>query len=892
MKRNSIFYLLVFIVVIAFSASASSQTRMKKADKLFESYQYAEAAKLYKKTAIGKKKEEGLTKTGNCYRMMKDYKMAEFYYGKVAAMKSSNPSVYYYYAEALLNNGKYEEANKQLKIFLGLQPNDKMGLRNLRSADEMQTWQIQTSVYKVYNMKGMNSSYADFSPVLYKDGIVYASELKPDMISGNYNFWNGQPNLCLFLSKGNKKADSTMYEQGNVFSSVFNNDAQNGPACFNADHTEMFFTRVNYVRKKTKGFVNRPKIYSARLVNGKPGDVTLLAFNSDDYSTGHPSLSKDGQILYFSSNMPGGQGGDDLWMVKREGNSWGKPVNLGPDINTSGDENYPFIASDGTLYFASDGHLGFGGLDIFSAKNINGKWEHPANMMYPVNSSSDDFSLILKDSKSGYFSSNRPGGKGGDDIYGFTQVTKKSTINGKILSSKNINDGVKNTQVALLNEKGEVLQTTNTDSKGYFNFDHIPSDRKYFVRLEESDGNVLSKDKYYLADNQDRIVRTTVVGQKGIFVFETLPSDLTQLKKLDEEDISFVSIAGNLLAGDEKTPLSNTKVNLKNEKGEIVQTTTTNAFGSFVFVGLPSDQNFLVTIETQDADLSNKKIYFVNKSGKEVAVSEKGDFKFSILSSDKVMLQQIIVKDADLRVDMKGKILGDNVPMKGSKVNMVNEKGEIIQTTTTNEKGEFQFSNLPSDKKYLVVLDEKDANVQKVENLVILDDKGNTIGKFFLFGGKFKWEFLPSEQKTIASIYVDDPWLQLQKMKVDGAPKKDTLLIIENIYYEYGKWDILPEAKIILDKVVKVMKDNPGITIDLSSHTDSRATADYNLTLSNKRAKATVAYIISKGIDPKRLTGKGYGETKLRNKCKDGVECSEDEHAQNRRTEFKINREK
>ena len=150
---------------------------------------------------------------------------------------------------------------------------------------------------------------------------------------------------------------------------------------------------------------------------------------------------------------------------------------------------------------------------------------------------------------------------------------------------------------------------------------------------------------------------------------------------------------------------------------------------------------------------------------------------------------------------------------------------------------------------------------------------------------------LPSEQKTLASIYVDDPWLQVQKLKLTTT-KKDTLTIIENIYYEYDKAEILSEARVTLDKVVQVMKGNPNIYIEIYAHTDSRSTADYNQKLSDKRAKAAVDYILSKGIDKSRLAGKGLGESKILNKCKDGIECSEEEHSKNRRTEFKIHTKK
>lgn len=887
MKRPELITLLFAAFFMGFTASATSQSKLKKADRFYNSYQYAMAAKMYKKAAKGKRKESALIKLAECYRLMKQFKEAEATYARLVNMKSSDPQVYYYYAEALLQNKKYEEAGKQLRTYLTMAPTDQKGKLLLRASDEMKTWQVQTSAYKIQPLNNLNTSLSEFAPVHFNGGLVYASESRMDLISGTGNAWNGNPNLSVFYAKEKKKGDPTAYSGGSPLSTLFNNDAQNGPIAFAPDGKEACYCKVDRLKKKG-GFTNQPKLYFVTLSEGKPGKPVAFAFNSDDYSVGHPAYSPDGKVLFFASSMPGGSGGKDIWYCKREGNGWSKPINAGPIINTKGDEVFPSSGPDGTLYFASDGHIGFGGLDIFSSSMKEGQWDRPANLMYPVNSSSDDFGMSFYDASKGFFSSNRPGA-GGDDLYAFQRISEVSNVSGKILLTKSPKDPAGNMQVALLNEKNEVLQTTTTDEFGYFRFDHVPSNKNYFVKIDADDPSTL-KDKYYLADNQNRIVKKTVVGHKGLFVFELLPSDLTQLPKLVEED-AFVSIAGSLLVGEEKIPLSNTNINVKNDQGEVVQSTTTNSFGAFVFKDLPTDENYLLQIEEKDADLSGKKIFFVNKSGKEVAVTQ-GGFKYRLLNTDRNTLGLLTVKDADLRIDLKGKILGDNkTPLANTKVIVVNEKGSVIQTVQTNERGEFIFVSLPADKKFLVQIDEHDAANSNFKNLLVVDEKGNILGNFHLFSGKFKWEMLPSEQKTLASIYVDDPWLQVQKLKLTSE-KKDTLTIIENIYYEYDKWDLLPEAKIVLDKVVQVMKGNTSIIIEVYAHTDSRSSTDYNQKLSEKRAKAAVDYIASKGIDKKRLTSKGLGEQKLLNKCKDGVECTEDEHAKNRRTEFKIQAKK
>ncbi|MEW6469009.1 MAG: OmpA family protein [Bacteroidota bacterium] len=879
----------VLLGVFVLPLLSPAQMRMKKANKYFEQEQYAKAIPLYKKSARGKKREEAWTRLADCYRITKNYVKAEQYYQKLAAMKSANPMVYFYYAEVLLNLGKYDEAKKQYEAYAGMKPDDNRSKLYIRSCEQVKTWTVQPSIYKVYNLGDINTPVSDFSPVLYKDGIVFVSEAPKDLVNYSKNTWTGNPYYSIIFSKGSKEKDSVTFKKGKPLSSTFSNDMHNSSACFNKDGSEIYFTRVELRRSKKKGFVNRPRIYTAKAVGGKWKFVKPLELAGPEYSIAHPALSPDGQTLYFSSDMPGGQGGSDIWMSKKTGDSWGAPVNLGSSVNSQGDEAFPTVGEDGTLYFASSGWIGFGGFDIYSASSKDGIWSKPVNMLPPINSTADDFGIVFKDRNSGYFSSNRSGGKGADDIYGFTLAGKTSTIAGKILKTKNSSDGAPNATIMLLNEKGELLNTTTTDQTGFFKFENMSADSKYMIKLDETDATIATGKKYYLADDQNKVVRVTVKSEKGFFVFENLPSDLSKLSTLLEEDSDIrISIAGSLLAGDDKAPLANTIVNLTDENGQVLQSTTTNSFGTFAFTNLPSDKTYTLNIDNTDASLKDKKIYFVNKSGKEIAVNEKGNFKFTILASDKTTLQQITVKDDDLRVEMKGKILTDQngKPLANTKVVLVNEQGQVLQTGMTDASGGFSFVNLPADQKFMVQLDETDSKINVKGTYYVTDATGKVIGKMNLKSGTFKFEVLPSEQKSLTNIYVDDPWLDVLKLK--NTKKSDSITVVENIYFDYGSWDLLDEARITLDKVVKVMKADPNITIDVSAFTDSRGTDEFNMNLSEKRAQAAVDYIVSKGIDKKRITGKGYGESKILNKCKDGVDCSEEDHAQNRRTEFKI----
>lgn len=909
--KESFFFLFLFCCSLGQGADGAyaqmKPTVTRKADSYFNNYEYSKAIPLYKKAS--NKNDDAMKKLADCYRIMKNYGESEKCYGKLVAKNSTDPMVYYYYGEALLNNNKYEEAKKQFTIYSALNPDDKKGVLYAKACDDIKDLLIKPALYKVYNLGEVNSPVSDFSPVFYKNGIVFASERVRDLITRSENSWTGNSYLSLVYAKAETKParhqnksmtaggkDSVMYNSAGVFSEKFSGDGHYGPACFNTNYSEIYFTKVDNVVTRKRGVVSQPKLYWSKHGSGwsKPA---AMSFSSNDYATGQPSISKDAQYLYFSSNMPGGKGGTDIWVSKRDtsAGTWSAPQNLGSEINTAGDETFPYISPENILYFSSNGHPGFGGLDIFASVQKDGKWTSANNMMLPINSTSDDFGILFRDDNSGYFSSNRAGGKGSDDLYGFGLSGMITSISGKILLSNKTDDGAQNVKVFLLTDKGTIMQTTTTDGSGFFKFENLLADQSYMVRVDESDASLINQKKFYLADVKSKLVRVIVKGKNGVFIFENLPPDLTKLSELHEDDASLknFSIAGNMYAGDNRTPIENTKVNLLNDKGDVVQSTTTNAFGSFVFMNISPEENFTVTLDANDAALASQKIYFTNKSGKEIAMSSGGAFKFQILASDRNTLSLLTVEDSQLLVDLKGTLFADKTGktrLANSDISLVDANGNVVGSAKTDASGNFKFVNLPADKNYMVRLKEDDPSLSS-KDVFLADAKGRIVATLKSAGGKFfRYSFLPMEEQSLSSIYFDDPWLKVAKMQAEA--KKDSMAsvmtIIENVYYEYQKYDLLPQTIITLNKVIDVLKANPDITIDLISHTDSRGTSEFNMKLSEKRAQTAVDYTISKGISNSRLTAKGMGETRLVNKCTDGAECSEEEHAQNRRTEFKV----
>lgn len=881
----------IFLLLLAGLIVVQGCSSVKRGNKYYSNYDYPNAIKHFEKVNY-ERHPSALEKLAHCYRLVKNYQDAELAYAKAAALEKKDPMVHFYYGEVLRNNGKFQEAQEQYKIYLNRNPNDAVAKGRVKAIDEVKILLNQVPQYDLVSLQGVNTSAAEFSPMYFKEGLVFVAERTRDLINFNKYEWNSQPFLDIYYteSKGHNS-----FSRSKEFSGRINSAYHDGPISFNEDQTMAFFTRVDVTTKKDTSFVNRPRIYMSTYEKGIWKKPQPFFLNSDIYSVAHPAVSPDGKLLFFVSDMPGGRGGKDIYVCKFEGDKWGNALNLGPEVNTPGDELFPYFRKDGTLFFSSDGHTGLGGLDIYSA-NLEGlKWTNVSNAGQPINSTTDDFGIVFEDGGygKGYFSSNRAGGKGSDDIYGFVTNGKFLTLSGKILLSQDIGDPAKNAKVMLLREDGTVVKVTSTNESGFFKFDQLPADQKYLVKLDENDPSLVDKSRYYMTDEKDKIVRVTVLNEKGgKFVFQNLPADPNSLPQLDVND---VSIAGNLLVGSNPAkPLANAKVNLVDEKGEIIGTTTTNAFGAFVFTNLPPDRNFLVKIDESDSSLPpNSKVTLTNKSGKELqstTTGSKGEFRFKVLAADKATMDVISVEDAELRFDMSGQMLSpDKKPLANQKVNLVNEKGEVVQTVTTDAQGKFNFNSLPADRSYLVMMDENDSGLTGMDKIYVADTKGNVVRELTVKSGKFQFRVLAADEQSLASIYVDDPWLKVLQLKSQNQEvKKDSLTIIENIYYEYGKWELMGGALQTLDKVIQVMKSDADISIEISSHTDSRSSAEFNLTLSQKRAKAAVDYMVHAGIPAKRITGIGYGEAKVINRCREGVECSEEEHASNRRTEFRI----
>ncbi|MSP68965.1 MAG: hypothetical protein EXR20_01690 [Bacteroidetes bacterium] len=487
MKLIKVFSVTVFLM-IAFVMNADAQKNyIRDADKAFESQQYYNASDLYKKgmAKIKNKQEKAriMFQIGESYRMMMDWKLAESWYSKAIKAKHNNDKMYLYFAEAQKINMKYDEAITAFQEYQKLVPSDPAGENGIKSSELAQKWKDAPTRYVVDNMAQINSKDYDFSPT-YGDkkhtALVFTSK-REGQTGSKIDPISGTMYSDLFETKVDKngKWSTPSVIQGEVNSALGNE----GASCVNKKGDKIYFTRCEQLKKK----LITCKIYMSTKKGNAWGPAELIEFGLDvamldSFNFRHPTISVDEQVMIFSSDMTGSTGGhfSDLWKstFDKKTKKWGKPVNMGPQINTSGREGFPYLSEAGDLYFSSDGQLGMGGLDVFKCALTEPKtWKYgnPENLKFPMNSSGDDFGIVFDGKKDlGYLTSNREGTKGDDDIWSFYLPPLVFHLAGTITDCKyGPSVLVAGANVRMVGSDGSALEVT-TDAKGTYKFDLLP----------------------------------------------------------------------------------------------------------------------------------------------------------------------------------------------------------------------------------------------------------------------------------------------------------------------------------------------------------------------------------------------------------------------------------
>ncbi|HMQ49745.1 MAG TPA: OmpA family protein [Saprospiraceae bacterium] len=666
--------LLLFLV--AGQDLSAQNTKVKRAERLMEAGDYQSAITMLHQIIDKEPSDEAKAALGAAYRSVGNIENAAQWYGQLASMPNANPEFQYIYGTLLFQLDNCEAAEHWFKQYLKLRPYDPRKKDLLNACQRKSELEKKSFSQVSLSLPTFNGPANDLGPVYYKNGLVFTA-FRPDLVAAKEN---GRFYSLFYVEVGEQNGVKN-YGTVTPFSKELNSPFHDAVVSFNQDQTEIFMTRTRQMKvNQVENPIRRLEItHATQIPQVGWSEAAPLPINSDDYSVAHPYLSPDGEQLFFSSDMPGGFGGSDIYVIVRKEGQWGSSVNLGPNVNTEGDEVRPFISTSGALYFASNGHFGLGGQDIFFCQMTKDSiWGTAENLGAPFNTAHDDYGLILNSNgEEGYFTSNRPGGMGGDDIYFFQRKGQLAAI--------------------------EVIDLEKTIN--------IP----YAYVVNSCTGDTL---------------QTDAGGNCALYLHECC------------------TLTGYI-----------------------------NGYLSRSMEVCPEEQT--------------------------------GDTLYLVLA----LKPELIVE----------------------------EKPEELVVETVKEQPKPQ-DIIPLDTNFKPVkLPEPDLGEEKFEITRYDDGKGG-----------------------------------------------EEIAYILNIYYDSERASVRSDAFPELERLLKILYENSNLIVEISSHTDANGPEQYNRKLSQRRADNVVAWLVYKGIDRNRLVAKGYGEGKLVNRCRDGVDCSESEHQMNRRTEFKV----
>jgi len=459
----------LFCCVFAFPAAAQKKHKAQdKADKLFEAFDYREAIYYYQ-VALKKRPNDAEInrQIGLSHRQLGQMAESLEWFEKARAKDNSNPMDLLYMAEGLKAQQRYGEAVQRYGEYAKLVPGDSRAKRHLKDDKYFMDLNKAGNVFNIRKLD-LNDEYPAFGVSQMDEGYLFSSSGPAEKFGAKEkSVFTEQPYLDLYIGDKNDKDEIINVRP---IEGTINSKFHDGPATYDRHSGTIYVTRNNVVngkpvRDKT-GTINL-KIYAAKREKSLWTNIEELPFNSEDFSNAHPCMSADGQYLYFASNRPGGYGGTDIYRTKKTSNGWETPQNLGPDINTEGNEMFPFLHHDGSLFFSSDGHAGLGGLDVFQSTESAGQWTEPKNVGKPVNTQVDDFAIFYDYEKNtGYFSSNRDG-EAGDDIYWFEDLRIKPVVLEGLVAYRGSEKPVANAKM-IYKFSGKQPQIAMTDASGRF----------------------------------------------------------------------------------------------------------------------------------------------------------------------------------------------------------------------------------------------------------------------------------------------------------------------------------------------------------------------------------------------------------------------------------------
>jgi outer membrane protein OmpA-like peptidoglycan-associated protein/tetratricopeptide (TPR) repeat protein len=508
--------ILLFISII--SSVFSQKVKLDNANKEYDNYAYIDAIEIYEEVAKkGFKSVDLFQKLGNSNYFNANFNEAAKWYEELFKLNEEvTPEYYYRYAQALKSLGDYKKADEYLSLFSLKNSSDSRTKLFNENKNYLSQIKEISNRYKIED-SGINTEYSDFGAAFVGDNFVFTSTRDTGSVAKIRHKWTNQSFSNLYSAT--VTSDGLLIDPKKMHKSI-SSKFNESTAVFTRDGQTMYFTRNNFINGKkgtNQDEIILLKIYKAKKVGASWGEVEELPFNSNSYSCAHPALSPENDILYFSSNMPGTLGQSDIFkVVINEDGSFGQPENLGPVINTEARETFPFVSDENELFFSSDGQLGLGGLDIFAVKMYeNGDLSKVYNLGEPVNGTQDDFSYII-DSKTkfGFFSSNREGGKGNDDIYKFKEeiplpYNYKQLIAGEVLDEET-EEVIPNALVEIFDAEMNLIDSQRADEYGNYKFKDLKPNTKYVIKAQSKTFETIEKAIVTNSTNGETLVSTVL----------------------------------------------------------------------------------------------------------------------------------------------------------------------------------------------------------------------------------------------------------------------------------------------------------------------------------------------------------------------------------------------
>lgn len=552
------------LLLCCFAFTGVQAQKLNKAQRYMDQLNYIGAIEIYNQILNKSDNAEAKINIAECYRKISDSENAEYWYGQVVRLPEAESVHRLYYGQTLQRNGKCDLAKEWYEKYINEVPDDLRGQYLVEACDyEDELMTKNSGIYDIQHLE-FNSGLDDFTPVYFKEGIVFASERDKGVAVKRRSAWTGNPFLELYYLKAEeqKGEECGNFEYGSpekFGAKDLNSKFHDAAVAFSSDEQEIFITRNNIkdgkIGKDDDDIVKLKIFHAANKGGDKWGDLEGLPFNSDEYSVAHPALTTDGNRLFFASDMPGGFGGMDLYFSEKENGKWGPPMNLGPAINTEGNEIFPYYHFSERLYFSSDGQIGLGGLDLYYMDDQgDGQWGAIQNMGYPINTISDDFGLVMNDKGTcGHLSSDREGGAGRDDIYSFRKTASPVHI---LVYDKNTKEPIEGASV--INDCTGNTLITGPDGK---------------VTIDMKMGeccNFAASMEGYLENAEEGCTKDINIGDP---VFVEIPLD--QENKFELEGVVFDQSTGY--------PLPGAEVTLTNDCEDEDYTVVSDSTGYFIF---------------------------------------------------------------------------------------------------------------------------------------------------------------------------------------------------------------------------------------------------------------------------------------------------------------------